>query len=430
MRLDSTKAAICALLVVNVLGSSGCGGGSSTPPQPTGTTVNVSFKGATPVGLAEQIGTGTWTAASLQSGQLTLTIPQGETRYAIAYACPSNGLFNSESVIELATQDPAPSGFCAAPPPDPPPPPPKEGYVTGSVDASAIPGTSSVLIYGLLGFGSVAAKGMFNVQTPLQGTRDIAFVAVDASQQILAVKILRSQTVPGAVNGGQTVALVASDQTTHQTISVSNAPPGFTVQSLRAAYETAGGASIPVIPSSFFGQQRSQYAVVQVSEAQAGDEYQFSASDISLLSPPPKCVGQFFGNQYVAASLSAASASAVTIPLPTPLAYSPPAPAAFPSFDVTYAGFAGDSRVNYSVRLEWGATGSLPPFTELGVTATTAYQSGATTLSIPDLTGLAGFFAPPSTGTMVSWSANVYQYALPSTGSLATVANSGCYVEP
>ena len=429
MRLDSAKTAICALLVVSALGN-GCGGGS-TPPQPTGTTVNVSFKGGTPLGLAEQIGSGTWAAASLQSGQLTLIIPQGETRYAFAYACPSDGLFNSESVIEVTTQDPLPSGFCASPRLGPPPPPPKEGYVTGSVDASAIPGISSVLIYGLLGFGSVAGTtGMFNVQTPLQGTHDIAFVAVDASQKILAVKILRSQTVPGAVNGGKTVTLAAGDETKYQTISVTNAPPGFSAAVLNADYETGGGVSLPVVPSSFFGPTQSQYAVVPASEAQAADEYRFSAADISLQPPPTKCVDQFFGKRYISASLSTASASAVTLPLPPPLAYSPPTPAAFPSFDLTYTGFAGDSKVNYSARLDWGVTGTVTPRTQVTASATTAYLNGVPNLTIPDLTSLTGFFAPPRSGSMVSWNATVYQYALPAAGSLASVANSGCYVEP
>jgi hypothetical protein len=425
---DITKTAVCALLVASVLATNGCGGGSSTPPTPTGTTVTVSFKGATPAAVAEQIGTGPWTAASPQGGQLSLTLPQGETRYAIAFVCSFNGLFNSESVIEVTTQDPVPTRFCGFPPPVPLTL--QIGAATGSVDASAIPGTSSVLIYGLLGRGSVAGvSGAFNLQM-LQGTDDIAFVALDVSLRVLAVKILRSQTVPGAVNGGQTVVLAAGDEATYQTISVTSIPPGFTGDGPSALYATAKGTLFPVAP--LFFSTGSRYAVVPASEAQASDQYRFSASGLRLQPPPSGCTNQFFeGQQFVGVNLSAASASAVTLPLPAPLAYSPPTPAAFPSFDVSYTGFNGDSGVNYSIALNWGrTTGSLAPFSDVNVTATAAYQNGATTLSIPDLTGLTGFLARPNSGAMVAWSAGLSEHSPQPTDSSATAANSGCYVAP
>jgi hypothetical protein len=420
MLLENRKAALCSLLVASALGASGCGGGSSVPPS-TGTTITATFKGATPAAVAEQIGTGAWTAASLQGGQLTLTIPQGESRYAIAYVCPVNFLGSEfESVIEATTQDPVPRGFCLSG--TSASLPPAKGAVTGSVDASAIPGASSVLIYGLLGEGSVpGVTGTFNIQM-LPGLVDIAFVAVDTSRRVVAVKILRSQTVPGAANGGQTVVLAATDETAYQTISVTNVLPGFTGAEPATVYETEKGTFFPVIPISFSGPPVSHYAVVPATEAQASDKYRFSVSDIR--TQPSGCTQQV-GTQYASITSSSASASTVTLPLPAPLAYSQPPLDLFPSFDVSYTGFSA----NDSVEIGWSPTaGSV---SNLTVTATAAYQNGAAALAVPDLTSLAGFLAAPSSGDIVSWSVTLTENASQPPGlSFADVINRGCYNEP
>jgi hypothetical protein len=411
MLVENRKTAICAILVAIALGNNACGGGSSTPPPPTGMTVIVNFPEAAPTAVAEQIGTGTWTAASLQGDQLTLTIPQGETRYGIAYVCPPIGAHDSESVTLATTQDSAPVGIC------PVISSPSKGAVTGSVDVSAIPGASSVVIYGPLGSVNVAGlTGAFNFQAN-QGTDDIVFVALDASQQILAVKILPSQTAPGAVNGGLTVVLASAEETAYQTVAVTNVPAGFPGVDTTADYETANGTLFPVaVPGS-------QYAVVPASETQTGDKYRFSAMD-ALVQPPPHP-----GLQGIARRLSTASASTgVTLPLPAPLAYSAPTPAAFPTFDISYSGFAGNSGVNYSVGLNWVLAGGSGTF--LRVDATAAYQNGATTLAIPDLTSLAGFLAAPGSGAKVFWSAGVSELVAPPTDSSAAVANAGSYIEP
>jgi hypothetical protein len=255
-------------------------------------------------------------------------------------------------------------------------------------------------------------KGAFNFPAE-QGTDDIAVVAADASFRILAVKLVRSQAVPGAINGGNAVVLVAGDEVTYQTSSVTNIPPGFTGGAPTALYQTANGTSFPLTVPGV------QYAVIPVSEAQPGDKYQFSAS-YTRFEPPPN-----FSDQLVAARLSAVDASTVTLPLPVPLAYSLPTPAAFPSFDISYTGFAGNTDVNYSVALNWG--GSL---TDLTVTATAAYQNGTTTLTVPDLTGLTGFLAAPGSGTMVTWSASVSEHTSQPTDSFAVVINVGSYNEP
>jgi hypothetical protein len=411
MFLENRKAAICALLVTSALSSVGCGGGGSSSQLRMGTTVTVNFPDAAPAAAAEQIGAGMWTVASLQGKELTLTIPPNETRYGIAYVCPPIGAHDSESVVLATTQDSAPVGIC------PVISSPSKGAVTGSVDVSAIPGASSVAIYGPLGSVTVAnLTGAFNFQVN-QGTDDIVFVALDASQQILAVKILPSQTVPGAVNGGMTVVLAPAQETTYQTISVTNVPAGFIGLQTTGDYETANGTIFPIaIPGS-------QYAVVPVSETQAGNKYEFSATDAEVQLPPNS------GLQSVAARLSTASASTgVTLPLPAPLPYSPPVPAKFPSFDIGYTGFAGNSDVNYSVGLNWVLAGGSG--TSLRVEATSAYQNGATTLAVPDLTSLTGFLAAPGSGARVSWSAGVIEFAAPPADSSAAVANAGSYIAP
>ena len=59
-----------------------------------------------------------------------------------------------------------------------------------------------------------------------------------------------------------------------------------------------------------------------------------------------------------------------------------------------------------------------------------AYQNGATTLAVPDLTNLTGFLAAPSSGTIVSWSAGISEHTSQPTDSSATVTNGGRYDEP
>jgi hypothetical protein len=411
MLLDSQKTTICALLLASALGNSGCGGGSSLP-QPAGTTVAITFPGTAPAAVASQIGMGAWTAASLQSNQLILTVPQGETRYGVTYICPPDGSLTFEFVIYATTQDPAPSGSCIFSSTSTLG---SKGGATGSVDASAVPGASSVLIYGLSGFGSVAgATGAFDIQM-LQGTDDVAFVAVDGAQHILATKVLRSQTVPGAVNGGQMVVLAAGDLATNQTISVTDVPTGFFFDGPTALYETAKGTSFPVaVPGS-------QYAVIPASEAQGGDQYLFSASDLKLQHPS-------FGTQFASANLSVASASAVKLSLPAPLLYSPPTPAEFPVFDVVYAGFAGSPRVSYFVYLNWSP--SARSLRAINTMATAAYQNLTNTLAIPDLTSLRGFLATPSSGSVVNWRVTLSAHTLQPGDSSETVINSGSYTEP
>ena len=379
------------------------------------TPIAVTFQGVAPLAVAEQIGTGAWAAASLQNNQLSLALPQGTTTYSIAYVCPTEmgmGPLNNEYIIQATVQDgTAYSQTCFNNP--------TTGSATGSVDASAIAGTATVVIYGagLFQTSVTGATGTFNA-TLENGINDIAAVAFDASSHILAVKIVRSQTVPGAVNGGNTITFAASDAVTQQTIAITNIPAGFNpAPAVSAEYETAN--------HTFFylnGSSSTQYAVVPSTEAHSGDYYSFSANDAGGT------------HQAIFVFQNATTAGAATLPLPTPLAYAAPAAAAFPSFNLSYSGFSGDAAIAYSANIQWFVnTSTLELIT---VTATSAYQNGATTLAIPNLTGISGFLQTAASGTTVYWRASAYGgtyqsfMPAPSSSMLSLAVNSSTYVEP
>jgi hypothetical protein len=77
------RLSICFVLLACL---AGCGG-SSGSGKPT--TVTYTFTGPAPTAVATQIGSGAYTQATLASGQLTLSVPSGETNFSIAYLCPS-----------------------------------------------------------------------------------------------------------------------------------------------------------------------------------------------------------------------------------------------------------------------------------------------------------------------------------------------------
>jgi hypothetical protein len=110
-----------------------------------------------------------------------------------------------------------------------------------------------------------------------------------------------------------------------------------------------------------------------------------------------------------------------------------PVAAPFPSFDVKYAGFSGEAAIADSAAISWQT-----PDTnyQIYVFATEAFQSGSENLAIPDLTSMAGFLAPPPSGTIVGWSVGVYGgsyfpfMSVPSSGSLSFASDGWTYKEP
>jgi hypothetical protein len=401
-------------------GGGGGGGGGGTP-----TTVTYTFKQGIPTAVATKVGTGAFTQASLQSGVLTFTVPSGSTNYSLAYVCPVTSQpisFQYEYVIEASTLDGA-SHSSAACPISPVGGTP--GLATLQVDASAIAGAGSVAISGGIN-GSVSlpwTNGALAFSGNLtSGTYDVFVVVFDPTGTVpLAVRILRTQTVPGALNGGSPVVFTASDATTTQTITYQNAPAGFLVLAPQVQYLTAGGQDLTLDALNLTA-PTTQYAAVPTGAVQSGDSYIVNSSAFN---------GGGLSEQ-VAVFETTTSGGPLTITYPTPWAYSGPTAAALPTFNYDYTGFAGKSQVVQYLQLSWGQLTSSESI--IGMSATANYQNGATSLTFPDLSGLKGFIAPPASGTEVQWLAGIEQGTATSASSttqiIQSVANHGLYGEP
>lgn len=413
------------LAAVSALALAGCGtsknqNGGSTGP--TSTSVVYNFQGQAPTAVAVKIGTGAYTVATLASGQLSLSVPNGTTNYAIAYVCPqAAGLGNivtTEFVIEASTADGNSftttcnqvSG--------------STGSATGSVDTSAIAGVANVLIRGSQGYGGSvgSSNGSFNVTLPT-GTNDVAFVAVDGSGKARAVKILRAQTVPGALNGGHTVSFQASDQTTLQTLNILNIPSGFTSPAAASVgYVTAGGT-----PFVLDGNAAGQYPVIPAASVQSGDFYTFEANT-SDMATHSASVGAF---------QNGTGGGVATLSMPLPWSYSGPTPAALPTFNFNYSGYSGVAAVAQQAAIEW--IPSTNALSSLTVIATANYQTGSNSITIPDLSSLIGFLPSPSAGSKIYWVASIwggttpvfdFVSAPPANASMSFVEQSGTFTAP
>jgi len=421
-----------AVLVSATMIATGCGGGGGTTtggktptPTPTPTVtatptptpaniVMVTFPAPTPLAVAEKIGNGSWSTASLSSAAtLTVGLPTGVTRYSIAVACPAwnsvSGLQNEEWVIQadLADGSSYTPQVCASFP---------QSYstITGNVDATAIPGAAKFNVYapGPIGYIN-AASGPFSSSVAITGTDDVGILAYNSANSILAVKILRSQHAPGTVNGGNTVTFASSDEVTTQTLSVNNAPLGFT-QSTSFTYITANG-------SFLLTDSASQYAVVPAAEAQAGDSYY--VADIASAG----------NGQIVSASQSTTTAGPITLTLPNPWSATAPVAAVFPTFTFDYTGLSGSSLVDLAT-LKWSHSSQTY---YINVAATANYQNGATAVIVPDLTALSGFFAMAPASTTEQWTTTMMEgtpwYDLGESAPLHSVAfaeDSGSYTQP
>jgi hypothetical protein len=381
-----------------------------------------SFQGQAPTAVAVQIGAGAYASTSLQSGKLSLSIPNGTSNYSIAYACPQaaglGDLVTAEYVIQAGISDGNSfSAGCNQVSGS-------TGSATGSIDTSAIGNVTDVLIRGSQGYGGSlgSASGKFNVNL-LSGSNDVAVVAVDSSGNTRAVKILRAQTVPGSLNGGSRITFTAGDQTTMQTLNVEKIPSGFSnPPSASVEYVTAGGTQFVLD-----GDASGQFPVIPAAYVESGDFYSIQAntSDMNTHS------------RSVGVTQNDSSGAAATLSLPAPWRYTGPTPAQLPTFNFSYSGYSGMSAIAQQAELEWiPSTNSLYSVT---VTATTNYQAGSNAITIPDLTSLAGFFPPASSGSKVYWAASIwggttpvfdFLSAPPSSGSLAFVQQSGTFTQP
>ena len=223
----SSLLGISLLAMALLATATGCGGGPTPTPTPAANAVAISFAAPTPVAVAEKIGAGNWMAASLPSGgPLMVQLPAGTTQYGVAFVCTSGTAANRQVVIQAdirdgnayTLQECLPAGVA-----------PSTGSLSGSFDATAIAGATRVDI-SVDNFSTAATSatptGSFNIPTAQVGVTDIFAVAFDSLHTLLAMKIVRSQTVPGIANGGNPIMFAASDAIpTTMPISVVNAPP-------------------------------------------------------------------------------------------------------------------------------------------------------------------------------------------------------------
>jgi hypothetical protein len=375
-----------------------------------------------PMAVAEKIGTGSWTATSLPgNGTLQLTLPAGTTRYAIAFLCTYTRTGSPVSVawvIEADLKDGASYTLqqCLASTSLTPP----TGAITGSFDASAISTTKTVAVavYG----DSVAqlnsgTSESFNL-TATTGTTDLYAAAYDSSANLVGIKIVRSQTIPGAANGGNPIILAASDAVTALPVSITGVPAGFSAPILNPSYVSAHGG-FPVGFSGF--PAATMYGEVPASETQPGDYYFFNAVSGAT-------------NRQVSTQQYMTTAAPVTLAFPSPWTPQAPTPAVFPTLTFDYTGFSGQAAVADAASISW-SQGST--FFGFEVVATANFQNGATAVTLPDLTSLPGFFPMAPTGTTVTWAAitsggTVQFFASPLAfpQTVSTVSGGGTYTQP
>jgi hypothetical protein len=409
--------------LLSIMLIAGCAGGNS-PGSGSGTTVTFTFTAGTPLAAAVQIGTGAFTTASIQGGNVVVSLPNTTTKYALAYVCPPVAGFgntvSSEFVIEATLQDgTAFTVSCLGSP--------ATGTVTGSANATLIPGAADILVRGNQGFGGAvgSTNGTFSVNLPT-GANDVALIAVDgaAPPNVLAVKFVRAQTSPGAVNGGGQVFFTASDQVTTQPLTVNNVPAGdVTPPAVAVEYFTANGTQILLDNNS-----ATSYPAVPTAAAQSGDFYFYSSNTVDTATH----------NSSVAITQTTTTGGGpATITLPAPWSFAGPAAATFPTFTFTYTGFNSLAAVSQQGEIEWAPTAST--LNTITVTATSSFQSGATTITIPNLTSLPGFIAPAPSGTSIHWVADVFggtvqEFAAAATlspnASISSVQNQGNFTQP
>ncbi|MGD0830770.1 MAG: hypothetical protein ABR907_07495 [Terracidiphilus sp.] len=389
------------------------------------------FTGAMPTAVATRIGTGAFTQATVASGKVSISVPSGTSNYSIAWVCPPISRpdlpVNDENVIHASVKDGTSfSWYC-----DDNGSNETSGTATLQVDASAISGGASVTATDGVGdnqasIAQIWSSGTLNLSGQMiTGTYDVFVTVNDANFNILAVKILRDQTIPGTLNGGSPVVFTASDETTTQTLTVSNIPSGFSPSDTFIAYETAELGNALSLNSPFLAQP-NQYTAFPSSTIQSGDYYWFDAGANGV------------GNEYVGVHMDMSSNNPPAVTLPAPWAYTGPSPAVLPTFNIDYSKFSGMADVVLQADIEWGngtkTVNEIYPAYSIQISATANYLNGATSITVPDLSGLAGFIAPAPSGANVIWFANTEQgfplLSSPTNGTMSIVEDAGLYIEP
>lgn len=421
-------------LVVLGLGAAlivGCGGGGSAASNSSGggaegggtsTQVSLSFVNGTPTTLALKIGSGSFAAQSITSSKFSFSVPSGTTTFVVAYVCTASMFPTYEDIFELSTAD----GTSFTLPCPAPYPAQTMGALTGNIDGSAIPGMNTLnlaVTNGSEGFvGGVTSGANFNLNVPVGNDR-VLILAYNFGLQgssLVGAKSLTNQTVPGGLNGGNQIVLGPADVVvTRQPITYANVPGGYSEPVTVGDYiiaPTGGGFS--------FGNYTTDFPVLPASAVVSGDYYEAFATAKNSAKPTEMMI---LGKSFT-------SAGPLSFSFPLPWSNAGPQPATRPTFDFAYSGFPARTGTYMAAYTDW--TVPTTGIYEIYMVASSNYLNGATTLTVPDLTGLAGFVASPTSGTNVNWVALIAQdsggIAMPmsANSTITTVENGGSYTVP
>lgn len=370
---------ICGAFAWLLTSCGGSGGGTGGgPDQSAPATITFTFVDNAPLTAALQVGGGAFVPVNPQNKQLVLNIPAGVSRYILAYDCAVSGDF----VVEATKQDgTAFNASCVGLAPS--------GLLTGTVDASQIAGATSVDVDGKQGLAlTVGAIATFTNASMPAGSNDVAVVAFSTSGAITpkAVRIFRSQIVPGALNGGNPVVLGAGDLLTQQPITLNNVPAGFAA-STTVEYHTANGV-IPLLDAL------TQYPTIPSATAQPGDFYLLISS----------ATNSQINHASSASFIQRSPGGPITANLPPVWSFSGPVPSALPNFPINYSGFGTSAGTFNQVHVSW--VPALRTTASLEILTTGNFASG-TGVVVPDLRSLPNFPAPPASGIDVNWTAQI-----------------------
>jgi len=244
----------------------------------------------------------------------------------------------------------------------------------------------------------------------------LAYGPVGGTTGLLAARNFSSQTVPGAVNGGNTISLGVADQTTLEPVTYNNVPAGYRAPVTQVGYSTVGGAGFLVTSAA-----TTEYSVLPAAAMEDGDYYSFNV------------ISQGTSGEVIVYTKST-SGGPLSVTFPSAWTYAGPAAAKWLSFDVAYTGFSGTTGVCNAVGMDWAASSTAQ--NNVSVVATGNYLNGSTTVAIPDLSGLPGFVAAPASGISSYWDVSISQRAsscFQPSGSNSTtnvVSNGGFYTVP
>jgi hypothetical protein len=304
------------------------------------------------------------------------------------------------------------------------------GTLTGSIDASGVSGADFVNVDTENGVSLwidqlITLNERISFSVPAVTDR-VAVLAYSDAFSLVAAKDFSSQTVPGALNGGDTIVFGAADQVTAEPLTYSGVPSGYGAPVTGVNYQLAGGGD----PISVAQAATTGYPALPAGAVENGDYYSFWTTSRSISN----------SNQMTQVMTTFTSAGPVSISFPPAWSYAGPTPAASPSFDLTYSGFSGPAGMHDGVGINW--PGGTPPtpstitHNEVEVIATGNYLNGSTTVAIPDLSAVTGFLSPPVSGTQVGWSADISQgnfpslQPTPSNATITTVSIGGIYTVP